>query len=117
MEDKKILPFVRVYEQDGMGRKRAAIKTEERDQFEDAKQPRDSSPAERDETIAKKTIGLPAYVWEVLSNDAKQQRRTIARQIEVILVNHYQLGSTMIQDVNHPPGSFGFVSYQRKKAS
>jgi len=114
---KRVLPF-RSTKQDGMARRRANAKVESYDTDEinesvHQQRQKTENPA-LDETIEKKTIGLPAYVWSAIVADAKEQRRSIAKQLEVVLINHYQLGTYKIQnDVDKSPGSYGFVSYQK----
>lgn len=45
----------------------------------------------RDKTPRKITIKIPTYVYLALQADAEANRRTMARQLETILVDHFKL--------------------------
>jgi macrodomain Ter protein organizer (MatP/YcbG family) len=47
----------------------------------------------RNNKTRRKSVALPAYLWEILMETAEHQRRTFNKQIEVILVDHFGLDS------------------------
>jgi hypothetical protein len=46
---------------------------------------------ERDETLIKRTIELPAYVWEALADEARAEDRTLKAQLKVALIERYRM--------------------------
>ena len=74
---------------------------------------KNSNKPERNEQPKKKSVILPAYLWDSLLEEAKKQRRTMTKQIEVILVEYYGYEAKL--DFDKSPGSFGFVSNPMKK--
>lgn len=86
--------------------KKTNAKSKQSEQAEEVEQ------TKRDETPLKKSIVLPAYVWDVLESDSKRQRRTMAKQIEVILVDHYALDPQKIDTDKNSPNTFGWVAHK-----
>jgi macrodomain Ter protein organizer (MatP/YcbG family) len=46
---------------------------------------------ERNETLIKRTIELPAYVWEALAEEARAEDRTLKAQLKVALIERYRM--------------------------
>jgi len=76
-----ILPF-RKKKNEGMTKK---------NQYSRVEKEQVSGQPQRNEKPLKKSIILPAYVWESLEKEAKEQRRTVAKQTEVILIAYFNL--------------------------
>ncbi|MBO0719198.1 MAG: hypothetical protein J2P41_00115 [Blastocatellia bacterium] len=87
-----------------MDNKRTSKQAQEPQQIE-----KETEKPKRDKRPLKKSVILPAYVWDALATDAELRRRTMAKQIEVILVNHYALDPVKIDIDDTSPGSFGYV--------
>lgn len=54
-----------------------------------------NAKSDRDKTPKKITIKIPTYVWVAVVEDAELQRRTLAKQLEMILVEHYRLDAEL----------------------
>lgn len=51
-----------------------------------------------DQKIIRRTLGLPRYLWERLYETARHKRRTPSLQMEVILVDYFELEAAPIEE-------------------
>ena len=55
------------------------------------KKPPNPDRPKRDENPFRRSVTLPMYLWEVIDKEADERRRSMSKQIEFILVGHYEL--------------------------
>lgn len=61
------------------------IEMEKRKQIRPKKRERDFPSPDREETLIKRSIAFPDYVWNAVAAEAKREKRNVTAQIEYIL--------------------------------
>jgi hypothetical protein len=102
-----VIPFCRRHSDGNEMAKRSQAKIEEPAEA-------DRPTQDPDKAIERRSIALPAYIWRIIEKEAEDELRTLSRQIELIMLNYYQLGSRKIEPSNKmEPGSYGFVGLEK----
>lgn len=83
----------------------------------DAMKQAESKVEHRNEEPQKRSIILPAYLWDVLDKDAKRCRRSATKQIEAMLVRYYRLEANVELDEEALIEAFQAVSHDRTKVA
>lgn len=52
----------------------------------------------------KKSIALPMFIWEALAEEARIERRTMTKQLEFILIQHFKIDVREISAEARPKG-------------